>query len=108
MAGDEGVLADIAEDVLAKIHRRNKLSLGFKEVIEDYQRVLRQFKEQAVRAILTELSSYAEDTRQMASPDPLLHFIGGGVQLSAMLESAVMRECKVSGSTRQAWCDPEL
>ena len=57
MAGDEGALADIAEDVLAKIQRRNKLSLGFKEVIEDYQRVLRQFKEQGVRATLTELSS---------------------------------------------------
>ena len=57
MAGDEGALADIAEDVLAKIQRRNKLSLGFKEVIEDYQRVLRQFKELGVRATLTELSS---------------------------------------------------
>lgn len=57
MAGDEGALADIAEDVLAKIQRRNKLSLGFKEVIEGYQRVLRQFKEQGVRATLTELSS---------------------------------------------------
>ena len=57
MAGDEGALADIAEDVLAKIQRRNKLSLGFKEVIEDYQRVLRQFKERGVRATLTELSS---------------------------------------------------
>ena len=57
MAGDEGALADIAEDVLSKIQRRNKLSLGFKEVIEDYQRMLRQFKEQGVRATLTELSS---------------------------------------------------
>ena len=57
MAGDKGGLAGIAEDVLAKIQRRNKLTVGFKEVIEDYQRVLRQFKEQAVRAILTESSS---------------------------------------------------
>lgn len=45
------VAAAISHDVLVQIERRNKLALGFKEIIEDYQRVLRQSKEQAVRPV---------------------------------------------------------
>lgn len=73
MAGDEGALGDIAQDVLAKIQRRNKLSLGFKEVIEDYQRVLRQAKEQAVRSSVIEASSCREGAREFCITCPWLH-----------------------------------
>ena len=43
------VSASIAQEVLQQIQRRNKLSSGFTEIVEDYQRVLQQSKEQAVR-----------------------------------------------------------
>ncbi len=38
----------IAHDVLVQLQKRNKLSSGFKEIVEDYQRILRQCKEQEV------------------------------------------------------------
>ena len=43
------VSAAIAQEVLAQIQRRNKLSAGFQEIVGDYQRVLQRSKEQAVR-----------------------------------------------------------
>ena len=43
------VSASIAQEVVRQIKRRNKLSSSFKEISEDYQRVLHEFKEQAVR-----------------------------------------------------------
>ena len=43
------VSAAIAQEVLAQIQRRNKLSSGFQEIVGDYQRVLQRSKEQAVR-----------------------------------------------------------
>ena len=43
------VSAAIAQEVLSQIQKRNKLSSGFKEIVEDYQRILQQSKEQAVR-----------------------------------------------------------
>lgn len=43
------VSASIAQEVLKQIQRRNKRSSSFKEISEDYQRVLQQSKEQAVR-----------------------------------------------------------
>lgn len=42
------VSAAIAQEVLLQLQRRNKLSLGFKDIIKDYQLVLQQSKEQAV------------------------------------------------------------
>ena len=42
------VSAAIAQEVLLQLQRRNKLSLGFKDIIKDYQWVLQQSKEQAV------------------------------------------------------------
>lgn len=42
------ISAAIAQEVLLQLQRRNKLSLGFKDIIKDYQRVLQQSKEQAV------------------------------------------------------------
>ena len=44
----------IAHDVLVQLQKRNKLSSGFKEIVEDYQRVLRQSKEQEVRGPIRE------------------------------------------------------
>jgi len=42
------ISAAIAQEVLLQLQRRNKLSLGFKDIIKDYQWVLQQSKEQAV------------------------------------------------------------
>jgi len=42
------ISAAIAQEVLLQLQRRNKLSLGFKDIIKDYQRVLQQSKEQTV------------------------------------------------------------
>ena len=108
MAGDEGALADIAQDVLAKIQRRNKLSLGFKEIIEDYQRVLRQLKEQAVRISATELSSRIGDSRGMASPAPCFISWDSGTYLFAMIDSLLVSKHNVSGSMRRARGGPGL
>ena len=49
MGSQMDVSAAIAQEVLAQIQRRNKLSSGFQEIVGDYQRVLQRSKEQAVR-----------------------------------------------------------
>ena len=46
----------IAHDVLVQLQKRNKLSSCFKGIVEDYQRVLRQCKEQEVRGPIRENS----------------------------------------------------
>lgn len=59
MRMDANVPDAIAHDVLVQLQKRNKLSSGFKEIVEDYQRVLRQCKEQEVWGPIRENFTWA-------------------------------------------------